>query len=80
MCLAVPGKILKIEGEYPLKMAEVDFIGLTRMVCIGAVDANVGDYVIVHAGTAISIIDPEEAINTICDLKLMTDYSDEKFG
>lgn len=72
MCLAVPGKIIKITGEDPLKMAEVDFIGLIRNVCISTVDADVGDYVIVHAGTALSVIDPEEALETIEDLKKIT--------
>jgi hydrogenase expression/formation protein HypC len=61
MCLAVPGKILSIEG----KDADVDFGGVTRKVNISLVMANVGEYVIIHAGFAIQVVDREEAEETI---------------
>lgn len=77
MCLAVPGKILSIIGEDTLKMAEVDFLGIKRMVCISTVDAEVGDYVIVHAGTALSVINPKDAVETIKDLEILASF-DEK--
>jgi hydrogenase expression/formation protein HypC len=61
MCLAVPGKILSMEG----KDADVDFGGVTRKVNVSLVKANVGEYVIIHAGFAIQVVDREEAEETI---------------
>jgi hydrogenase expression/formation protein HypC len=61
MCLAVPGKILSIEG----KDADVDFGGVTRKVNVSLVQADVGEYVIIHAGFAIQVVDREEAEETI---------------
>jgi hydrogenase expression/formation protein HypC len=61
MCLAVPGKILSIEG----KDADVDFGGVTRKVNVSLVKAGVGEYVIIHAGFAIQVVDQEEAEETI---------------
>ncbi len=57
MCLAVPGKIESIDGDN----AKIDFGGVTRKANISLVDAEVGDYVIVHAGYAIEQLDEEEA-------------------
>ncbi|MFP4050464.1 MAG: HypC/HybG/HupF family hydrogenase formation chaperone [Thermoplasmata archaeon] len=57
MCLAVPGKIESIEGDN----AKIDFGGVTRKANISLVDAEIGDYVIVHAGYAIERLDDEEA-------------------
>lgn len=58
MCIAVPSKVLKIEG----KIAETELGGVIRRVSIEMVpDVKVGDYVMVHAGVAISIVDKEEA-------------------
>jgi hydrogenase expression/formation protein HypC len=61
MCLAVPGKVLSIEG----KDADVDFGGVTRKVNVSLVQAEVGEYVIIHAGFAIQVVDREEAEETI---------------
>ncbi|MCX8176166.1 MAG: HypC/HybG/HupF family hydrogenase formation chaperone [Candidatus Bathyarchaeota archaeon] len=62
MCLAIPAKVLKIEGDH----ATVDFgEGVTREVNISLVDAKVGDYVIVHAGFAIQVVDEETAKETL---------------
>jgi hydrogenase expression/formation protein HypC len=61
MCLAVPGKILSVDG----KDADVDFGGVTRKVNISLVKAGVGEYVIIHAGFAIQVVDQEEAEETI---------------
>jgi len=58
VCIAVPSKVLKIEG----KIAETELGGVIRRVSIEMVpDVKVGDYVMVHAGVAISIVDKEEA-------------------
>lgn len=66
MCLAVPGKILSIEGVDPvLRSGRVDFAGIVKEINLSYVpDARVGDYVIVHVGFAISIVDEDEADRT----------------
>lgn len=62
MCLAIPMKIKKIEGEF----AQVETGRLTRTVNIQMLpNAKIGDYVIVHAGFAIQKIDPERAKETL---------------
>jgi hydrogenase expression/formation protein HypC len=71
MCLAVPGKIVSIEGSDPLeKIGKVSFGGILKQVSLAYVpEAQVGDYVIVHVGFALSIIDEEEAQQTLADLE-----------
>lgn len=61
MCLAVPGRIVAIDG----KNADVDFGGVTRETNISMVNVKVGDYVIIHAGFAIQTVDEVEARETI---------------
>jgi hydrogenase expression/formation protein HypC len=62
MCLGIPGKIVSIEADAPLRMGRVSFGGTLREVCLAYVpDAQVDDYVIVHVGFAISTVDEEEA-------------------
>lgn len=68
MCLAVPGQILEIHAEAPLRRTgRVDFGGAVQEVNLGAVpEAGVGDYVIVHAGCAVTTI-PESDARQILD-------------
>jgi hydrogenase expression/formation protein HypC len=61
MCLAIPGKVCSIEG----KMADVDFGGVTRTVNISLVDTLPGQWVVVHAGFAIQVMDENEAMETL---------------
>jgi hydrogenase expression/formation protein HypC len=63
MCLAIPGKIKSIENTDPvLRSGKVDFGGVARDVNLCYVpEANVGDYVIVHVGFALSKLDEQEA-------------------
>ncbi len=61
MCLAIPAKVVKIDEEH----ATVDYGGTRRIANISLVDARVGDYVLIHAGFAIQIIDEEDARETI---------------
>ncbi len=63
MCLAVPGKILSVAGEDPLRRtARVSFGGIVKEVNLACVpQAQVGHYVIVHVGLALSIVDEAEA-------------------
>jgi hydrogenase expression/formation protein HypC len=65
MCLAIPGKILTKENIAGVDVGQVQFGAITRQVALGFVpDAEVGDYVMVHVGFAISRIDAEEAQRT----------------
>jgi len=61
MCLALPGKLTSIRGD----TADVDFGGVVKSANITMVDAKVGDWVVVHAGFAIEVMDEEEAMRTI---------------
>ncbi|MDR2698244.1 MAG: HypC/HybG/HupF family hydrogenase formation chaperone [Candidatus Methanoplasma sp.] len=61
MCLAVPGRIVRIEGD----TGEIDFGGVIRKANISMVEAKVGDWAVVHAGFAIEIMDEEEARDTL---------------
>jgi len=66
MCLGIPGRIVEISTEGKLPMGLVDFGGVKRDVCLAYVgdDVGVGDYVIVHVGFAISVVDEQEANRT----------------
>jgi hydrogenase expression/formation protein HypC len=69
MCLAVPGKVVEIQGEGNLRMGRVDFCGVQRQACLAYVpEVRVGDYVLVHVGFAISRIDEEAARETLATL------------
>lgn len=62
MCLAIPGKVVAIEGSDELRMARVDFGGVTREACLAYVpEAKLGDYVLVHVGFAIATVDEQAA-------------------
>lgn len=62
MCLAVPGKIESISGEDLGRVARVSFSGVKRDISLAYVpEAQIGDYVLVHVGFAISRVDPAEA-------------------
>ena len=65
MCLALPGKILTKENIAGVDVGQVQFGAITRQVALGFVpEAEVGDYVMVHVGFALSRIDAEEAQRT----------------
>lgn len=70
MCLAVPGKLLDSDGEDPLmREGRVDFAGIVRKANLACVpEAKPGDYVLVHAGFAIAVIDQAEALETLAFL------------
>jgi hydrogenase expression/formation protein HypC len=67
MCLAIPGQILSIEGDDELtRRGRVAFGGIVKLVNLAyAPEAAIGDYVLVHAGFAIAIVDAEEAVRTL---------------
>ena len=78
MCLAVPGRILSIEGDDPvLRAGRVDFAGIVNRVNLSYVpEASVGDYVLVHVGFAISTVDEAEARQVFAYLKEMGDLAE----
>ncbi len=77
MCLAVPGKIVDISGEEPLsKKGKVSFGGIVKEVSLAYVpEAQVGDYVIVHVGFALSVVDREAAEQTLADLQELSELT-----
>ncbi|MFI5116881.1 MAG: HypC/HybG/HupF family hydrogenase formation chaperone [Terriglobales bacterium] len=65
MCLAIPGKILAIEMQGAMRAARVQFGGIVRQVSLDFVpEAGLGDYVMVHVGFALSLVDRVEADRT----------------
>jgi len=76
MCVAFPGRVIEINGD----LAKVDFGGVVKEnVIISLVDAKIGDYVLVHAGFAIQVVDEEEAKKMIELWEEMTkELPDEK--
>ena len=72
MCLGIPGKVLEIYRENDVLMGKVDFSGICKRVCLEHVTAaRPGDYVLVHVGFALSILDEEEAGRVFAFLKEM---------
>ncbi|MFQ6008928.1 MAG: HypC/HybG/HupF family hydrogenase formation chaperone [Candidatus Zixiibacteriota bacterium] len=66
MCLAVPGKVVEIAQENGLCMGRIDYDGMKGKACLELVPGvQVGQYVIVHAGFAINIIDEKEALKVL---------------
>ncbi|PSJ74071.1 HypC/HybG/HupF family hydrogenase formation chaperone [Sphingobacteriales bacterium UPWRP_1] len=79
MCLAIPGKIENIEAalDETFRLANVSFGGVKRMVNLSMVpEAKVGDYVLVHVGVAISVVNEEEAQKTMDYLRKMGELDD----
>jgi hydrogenase expression/formation protein HypC len=70
MCLAVPGQLLSIDGDDALtRRGRVAFAGIVKQVNLGFVpEAKLGDYLLVHAGFAITVIDEAEALKTLAYL------------
>ena len=64
MCLAVPGKLLATMGDSDplMRRGKVDFGGISKDVCLAFTpEANIGDYVLIHAGFSLTVVDPDEA-------------------
>ena len=78
MCLGVPGRVTKIEtSAQGLTMGSVDFAGIVKQVCLAYVpEVQVGDYVIVHVGFAISRVDEREALEVFETLRQMDELSE----
>ena len=80
MCLAIPGKIVSFqESQDPLfRTGKVSFDGVIRNINFAAVpEAKIGDYVLVHVGMALNVVDEEEAKKTIEYLKQIDELNNE---
>lgn len=73
MCLAVPGKVVSISGDDPLlKKGKVSFGGVLKEVSLAYVpEVKIGDYVIVHVGFALTILDEEAAQQSLAEFQKM---------
>ena len=79
MCLSIPGKLIEITAELDdtFRLGKVDFDGILKDVNLAMVpEARVGNYVLVHVGAAISIIDEDEAKKTFELIKQMGELDD----
>ena len=78
MCLAIPGKIEQITGDGPVtRMGRINFGGVVKEASLAYVpEAVVGDYVIVHAGFALSRVDEDEARKVFEYLKRMDEFGE----
>jgi hydrogenase expression/formation protein HypC len=80
MCLAVPGRVLEVEEKDGTKMAEVDFGGVRKSVCLEYIpDVQVGEYVVVHVGFAIQRLDEQSAMETLSNFEKLG-ILEEEFG
>ena len=80
MCLAVPGQVLSIAERDGTLMAQVDFGGVTKEVCLEYVpDVQVGEYTIVHVGFALQKLDEQSALDTLEVFRQMGEL-DAEFG
>ena len=77
MCLAIPGRVIEQFERQGMRMARVQFGGIVREACLEYVpDAQIGQYVLVHVGFAISVVDEEEARRTYELLEQMDQLSE----
>ena len=78
MCLSIPGRITEIKQDGSLSMGMVDFGGITREVCLDYVpEAQVGQYVLIHVGFAISLLDEEEAMERLNAIREIENFEEE---
>jgi len=82
MCLAVPGQLLSVAGEDPLtRTGRVDFGGIVKEINLAFVpEARIDDYVLVHVGFALTVIDESEAAQVFEALREMGELLDAEAG
>jgi hydrogenase expression/formation protein HypC len=80
MCLAVPGRVISIADRDQTRMAEVDFGGVRKDVCLEYIpDIRIGEYVMVHVGFAIQRMDEAAAQETLANFEKLG-ILEEEFG
>ncbi|WP_413761379.1 HypC/HybG/HupF family hydrogenase formation chaperone [Streptomyces sp. MMBL 11-3] len=81
MCLGIPGRVVDIHDSAGLRMGTADFGGVRREVCLAYTpEADVGTYVVVHVGFAITEVDEAEAERTLDVLRAMADAVEGELG
>jgi hydrogenase expression/formation protein HypC len=81
MCLGIPGRITEIYERNGFQMGKIDFGGVLKEVCLAYVpEASVGDYALIHVGFAISLMDEEEARETMKLIQDVVDFDAELAG
>ena len=79
MCLGIPGKVVEIYRENDILMGKVDFSGVGKRVCLEHVpEARLGDYILVHVGFALSLLDETEANRVFAYLEEMNQLDELK--
>jgi hydrogenase expression/formation protein HypC len=78
MCLAIPAKVIELYETNGMKMAKVDFGGVVKEACMEYLpEVKLGDYTIVHVGFGLSILDEQEALDTMELLKQIDALGEE---
>ncbi|MBI5942963.1 MAG: HypC/HybG/HupF family hydrogenase formation chaperone [Chloroflexi bacterium] len=78
MCLSIPGKIQEIYNDGSLIMGKVDFGGVLKEVCLDYVpEAQPGQYVLIHVGFAISVLDEDEAMARLDTIREIENFEEE---
>ncbi|WP_010587708.1 HypC/HybG/HupF family hydrogenase formation chaperone [Schlesneria paludicola] len=81
MCLGIPGEVIETYSEHDMLMAKVDFGGVFKRVCLQHTpEAQIGDFVIVHVGFSLQVIDADEAQRVFQFLKEMDDLQELSHG
>ena len=81
MCLAIPGQVASITGDDLMRMGRVDFGGVVKEINLAYTpEARIGDYVLVHVGFAISVIDEAEAGRIFAHLSELGELPDEEMA
>jgi hydrogenase expression/formation protein HypC len=81
MCLGIPGKVIELHEVAGLRMGRVDFGGVRKEACLAYVpEVQLGDYVIIHVGFAISRVDEDEAMKTLEILAQMGDMMEQELA
>ena len=78
MCLGIPAKVVELYQANGMKMAKVDFGGALKEACMEYLpEVKVGDYTIIHVGFGLSILDEQEALETMELLRQIDALGDE---
>lgn len=81
MCLGIPAKVIELYQSNGMKMAKVDFGGALKEACMEYLpEVKVGDYTIVHVGFGLSILDEQEALETMQLLRQIDAMGNERIA
>jgi hydrogenase expression/formation protein HypC len=81
MCLGIPGKVVETYREHDVLMGKVDFGGVAKRVCLDHVpEVKVNNYVIVHVGFALAVVDEDEAQQVFSFLRQMNELEELKIA